>query len=356
MKKNFFIYLFCLSGMIILSQCKKEPVLPSDHTQQVPTISLLNPATGYPGTAVTIEGKNFGSDTNKISVTFGGIKASIVSADSNQVVVKAPLHDAGTVAVLLTANGLQAKADTFLYAAPLYGYAPHLQGTKLTYTSNDTVSSTSSNSVEDDMITMEATNVKDSAGYTAVKLLNQVSSSAGDVTFISNVWFYKSVTNFPAFRLDAFDSLVHINLELPNATVTHSDGMETFTVPNQAKAGDAVSFSNTEQYVKAVSTIAGTLITNNTSWNFNNGTVLGTETLTTPAGTFNCVKISYSYQYTLHETGPGIDVLLQETTTDLKWLVPGIGEVKVYETIAGSGNSPSVVNESSVSELIKIEN
>lgn len=356
MKKKFFFYVFCLSGMIILSQCKKDPVLPADHTQQVPTISSLSPATGYPGTSVTIEGKNFGSDTNKISVTFGGIKASIVSADSNQVVVKAPLHDAGTVSVQLTVNGLKAKADTFLYAPPVYGYAPHLEGTRLTYTSHDTVSSASSNSAEDGLITIAATNVEDSSGFTAVTLLNQVSGSGGSASYTSRVWFNKDVTSFPAFRLDAFDSIVQIYSKLPNTVVTHSDGMETFTVPNQAKAGDAVSFSNTEQYAKGVTTIGGTSITNSTYWNFSNGRVLGTETITTPAGTFNCVKISYSYQYTQHETGPGIDVLLQETTTDVKWLFPGIGAVKVYETMAGSGNSPSVVNSSSLSELVTIEN
>lgn len=355
MKKKFFYYVLCLSGILLLSQCKKDPALPADNTQ-LPTISSLSPAMGYPGTAVTIEGENFGSDTNTISVMFGGIKASFVSANNNQVVVTAPLHDAGPVAVTVTANGQQSKADTFLYAPPVYGYAPNLQGTMLTYISHDTVSSASSNSAEDDMVTIEATNVEDSAGTTVVTLLNQVSGSAGSASYTSGVWFNKEVTSFPAFRQDAFDSLLQIDLKLPNTIVTHSDGIETFTVPNQAKTDDAVSFSNTGQYVNAVTTIGGTSITNSTNWSFSNGTVAGTETITTPAGTFNCVKILYSYQYTLHETGPGIDVLLQETTTDVKWLVPGIGAVRIYETTTGSGNSPSVTNSTSLSELIAIKN
>jgi IPT/TIG domain-containing protein/uncharacterized protein DUF3108 len=356
MKKNFFLSMLCLSSIMILSQCKKDPVLSAGDSQQAPAITSLTPASGSPGTAVTIEGKNFGSDTNKIRVTFDGIRATLVSAEVNKVVVKAPSHDAGKVAVLLTANGLQSKADTFMYAGSVYGYAPHLAGTTLTYDSHDTVSSASSNSTTDNTIIIKSINVEDSDAYTAVQLLSTVSSSAGTETNTSDVWFNKENTSFTAIRPDEFDSIVQLNMKLPNTTVTHSDGMETFTVPNEPKAGDAVDFSDPTQFVKAVTKIAGTSIIDNISFNFSNGTVLGTETITTPAGTFNCVKISYSYEYNQHFTGPGEDVLQNEVSTYVEWLVPGIGPVKISETMAGTGNSPSVVNDRSVSELVKIEN
>jgi len=74
----------------LFAGCEKDP---NFKIVQYPaqTASGMSPTSGYPGTYVTISGKNFGVLTGAVKVFFGGIKAdSVISCADNQIVVKVP--------------------------------------------------------------------------------------------------------------------------------------------------------------------------------------------------------------------------------------------------------------------------
>ncbi|WP_158994566.1 IPT/TIG domain-containing protein [Mucilaginibacter sp. L196] len=55
------------------------------------TVTGMTPNSGYPGTYITISGKNFGTLTGAVKVWFGGVKAdSIISCANTQIVAKVP--------------------------------------------------------------------------------------------------------------------------------------------------------------------------------------------------------------------------------------------------------------------------
>lgn len=55
-----------------------------------------------------------------------------------------------------------------------------------------------------------------------------------------------------------------------------------------------------------------------------NGRVEGFESVTTPAGTFNCLKVSYRAQYKV--------MLFSEKSYVTEWYAPNVGLVKRQET------------------------
>jgi hypothetical protein len=82
--------------VLIMAGCSKGP---NYEIYKYPTqaASGISPVSGYPKTLVTISGKNFGTLTNAVKVSFGGVSGAVVSCADNQIVVQVP------------ANGLSGK-------------------------------------------------------------------------------------------------------------------------------------------------------------------------------------------------------------------------------------------------------
>ncbi|HRQ51720.1 MAG TPA: IPT/TIG domain-containing protein, partial [Agriterribacter sp.] len=82
-----------------------------------PQIISIDPAAGwdYTTTAVTIKGKNFGDDRNKVSVTFDGKSASIQSFSATTLIVAPPEHIPGKVPVIIQVNGISSNIVNYTY-------------------------------------------------------------------------------------------------------------------------------------------------------------------------------------------------------------------------------------------------
>ena len=83
----------------------------------LPVVSALNPASGPPTTAVTLSGSNFDNSTANVSVAFGGVPATVVSAAPTQITVIVPF---GAVSgpVTVTVFGQQATGPVFTVTSP----------------------------------------------------------------------------------------------------------------------------------------------------------------------------------------------------------------------------------------------
>ena len=55
-----------------------------------PVVSAVNPASGPPTTVVTVSGSNFDSSLANVSVSFGGVPATVVSASQTQITAIVP--------------------------------------------------------------------------------------------------------------------------------------------------------------------------------------------------------------------------------------------------------------------------
>lgn len=94
--------------------CKLDNVVLNSASLPVtPTITSFNPASGVPGTAVTITGTNFNSLTTKNVVYFNGAAATVTSATATQLIVTSPSKITyGPITVVNTGLGTQATSRT----------------------------------------------------------------------------------------------------------------------------------------------------------------------------------------------------------------------------------------------------
>jgi len=84
--------LMAISLSALFTGCQKGPNFKT-YTYPAQTATGLSPASGYPGTYVTISGSNFGVLTGAVKVFFGGVKAdSVISCVDNQIVAKVPAN------------------------------------------------------------------------------------------------------------------------------------------------------------------------------------------------------------------------------------------------------------------------
>ena len=88
-------------------------VLNVQSNGSAPVISSFTPASGIPGTSVTITGNNFSSAINQNIVMFNGIRAVVNSATPTQLVVTTPISTAwGQITVENLGTGLQGSSNT----------------------------------------------------------------------------------------------------------------------------------------------------------------------------------------------------------------------------------------------------
>ncbi|HEY8895636.1 MAG TPA: FG-GAP-like repeat-containing protein [Niastella sp.] len=75
-----------------------------------PVIRSFQPASGEPGTVVTLNGSNFDTEPNNNLVYFGDIKATVLSASTDKITVKVPAG-AGSQAIKIICRGLTAGSS-----------------------------------------------------------------------------------------------------------------------------------------------------------------------------------------------------------------------------------------------------
>ena len=86
-------------------------VVPANYTAVQPSISSFSPATGSVGTAVTIQGQNFGVVQSTSTVTFNGISAAIQSWTPTKIIANVPSGNAGGY-VRVNVGSLSAQSST----------------------------------------------------------------------------------------------------------------------------------------------------------------------------------------------------------------------------------------------------
>lgn len=88
-------------------------VLNVQNSGSAPVISSFTPASGIPGTTVTIAGNNFGSAINQNVVMFNGSRAVVTSATPTQLIVTTPVSTPwGQITVENLATGLSGSSTT----------------------------------------------------------------------------------------------------------------------------------------------------------------------------------------------------------------------------------------------------
>ncbi len=93
-----------------------------------PNITSLSPASGAVGTAVTVNGANFGSALGTSTVRFNGIAAVPTSWSASTLVVPVPAG-ATTGVVIVTVNNVASNGATFTVSPPTDTQAPTAPGT-----------------------------------------------------------------------------------------------------------------------------------------------------------------------------------------------------------------------------------
>jgi hypothetical protein len=124
--RSFLSVFFLLGLTIVIEDCHLGPDLPI-YSYPPPIVHGFSPESGYPGSIVTITGKDFGNYANAAKVYFGGVPSdSIVSISDSQLVVIAPSAGVtGKIAVKVwTHEDSTASAFTYLPLPQITGINP----------------------------------------------------------------------------------------------------------------------------------------------------------------------------------------------------------------------------------------
>lgn len=87
---------------------------PGSAHGQSPSISVVSPASGYPGMQVSIVGTSFGNIQGASTVTFGSTLATVISWSSSSITVAVPFVAAGTTNIVVTVTGLNSAPASFI--------------------------------------------------------------------------------------------------------------------------------------------------------------------------------------------------------------------------------------------------
>lgn len=102
-----------LGLMVLTVSCQRDNMEP-DAPDLPLAITHYYPNSGSGGGILTIEGENWGDDPNAIEVSFGSLRAELISIGRRQVLVRVP-EGAGEVRVSLNFNGTVHSLGTFQY-------------------------------------------------------------------------------------------------------------------------------------------------------------------------------------------------------------------------------------------------
>lgn len=102
-----------VSFAAVITGCKKDEL-----KDIAPEITSVSPESGYVNDQITITGKNFGADAESNTVKFGSVKAAVVSAAADKLVVTAPDNNPGAVKITVTTSDGTSGAVDFTYLVP----------------------------------------------------------------------------------------------------------------------------------------------------------------------------------------------------------------------------------------------
>ena len=245
--------LFLTSTVFIISSC-------NDDETNAPSVSGFSPTSGVIGTAVTINGTNFGATVDDNEVMFNGTSAEITSATTTELVVTVPAN-ATTGKITVTVNDQTATStEDFTVLGPtITDFTPTsgVVGDVVTINGSNFSSVSSENTVLINGETAEVTNssvTQITAVVPATATTGKISVTANGKTATSSSDFTVSAptitTYFPAIAAVGrtvvitgtnFSSVTNENIVKFNgtaATVTQASATElTVTVPNGATTG-----------------------------------------------------------------------------------------------------------------------
>jgi len=109
MRPNLRLTALFAATVVAISSCSKTPdtVVPFtsvNYVSTTPVLSRFSPASALPNSAISLLGTNFTTDVTKITVTFGGVAATVYSATATEIVVGVPAT-AKTGSIVLVCNG-----------------------------------------------------------------------------------------------------------------------------------------------------------------------------------------------------------------------------------------------------------
>lgn len=200
--------------------------------------------------------------------------------------------------------------------------------------------------------TMKVVSVKDSAGISVYKIENEIQEGNVFVTTTNRAFSKGGLTTYEMAYEDAINTLytqVEDFAEIGDVTLKgfpHKQMME-----NKGTVGSNITFGKEPMEINLALKIPvdeddSIDAEMETKITYIDGKVTKQETITTPAGTFNCSKWEYKYEMYMKLSSMFIPVEEEETlyTVEL-WTAPGVGIVKTIETADG---------EVSTTELQKI--
>lgn len=199
---------------------------------------------------------------------------------------------------------------------------------------------------------MKVVNVKDSSGISVYNIENEIQEGNVFVTTKNRAFSKDGLTTYEMFYEDALNALYANAEEFATIEdVTMKGFPQKQILENKGTVGSTITFSKTPMEINLAllipvdedDSIEADLETKIT---YIDGKVTKQETITTPAGTFNCSKWEYKYEMYMKLSSLFIPVEEQEAEYKVElWTAPGVGIVKSIET---SGD------EVSTTELQKI--
>lgn len=196
---------------------------------------------------------------------------------------------------------------------------------------------TDSDGEEGDLITKVAS-TKDSAGMTVYTIENFVRENEEERTFISKAYAKGgTTTNVLPYPIVLKELQNQIN-DIAYISEFKVTGFPQYQfLENNGKVNSALTFQGDpiklimelEIPVGDEGSVVGKLEARMTN---KNGKAVAEESVTTPAGTFNCTKWEYSYDvYTKFETEVTDPEISTDTVQVTLWTAPGVGIVKTIE-------------------------
>ncbi len=294
MKKELFSILLIISGLLSVSCLKLEN---ADETK--PSITGINPSSGYAGTSVTISGSNFSTDLSGNIVKFNGVTAAVTSASATQLVVTVPSGASSGSVTVTVGSSTATSSGTFTITSapansPAIGSFTPLEGnigTVVTITGSNFSTTASSNIVKFNGITAtitESTNTQLTVIVPDGATTGAISVTVGTLTATSSAIFTVNSS-----------TTVAINNISPTSGVAGSSVIITGTNFSATPENNIVKFNGTTATVTAATssqltvTVPAGATTGNISVTTNTQTATSSAIFTVLSAS-NDVVITYS--------------------------------------------------------------
>jgi hypothetical protein len=189
---------------------------------------------------------------------------------------------------------------------------------------------------------MKVTNVKDSSGISVYNIENVIQEGNVFVTTRNRAFSKDGLTTYEMFYEDALNALYADTEEFAVIEDVEMKGFPHKQVlENKGTVGSSISFSKDPMEINLALLIPideddSVEAELETKIAYLDGKVTKQETITTPAGTFNCSKWEYKYEMSMKLTSLFIPVEEREAVFTVElWTAPGVGIVKTVETSDG---------------------